>query len=376
MSTLQPQIRSASFYATALDITNQRYTGPMPPIFDQLDSLFFSGNSFDCRTLSKLQKCTTDHCHHISPACHRLVRREGDEASSPGAITGFALFGICIVMVIFIVCKRRKRSAYSLRNEQLLIKDLGDQAMVAVMSEVNLADFEQTSTLMVKAHSFVNAYGPNSPKAIAFALATSEMDPSSQYDKKELKFYERSFNGLAYTGYTPTIDIWETLRKGEQYLQFVTPSQVSIQTRVPMRVKSLSDGILYQLHCEDWPEETVHYDCKVIELSDAVFCVGLASCPYPPFRLPGQCAVSICVRSTGTLLVEAGHTLERQFCKFGPGDTVTCGYSLSKSKEITVFFRIRDQATHVILSKDDLNILNIYPICGADGNCSVAAQFY
>ncbi|KAJ3494672.1 hypothetical protein NLJ89_g10756 [Agrocybe chaxingu] len=94
--------------------------------------------------------------------------------------------------------------------------------------------------------------------------------------------------------------------------------------------------------------------------------VGLATKPYPPFRLPGLNRYSVAYHSTG----DKSHNYPFTSAPFGPplkeGDVLGVGY---RPRTGTVFFTRNGRKTEDAFV--GLSRWNLFPTIGADGPCSV-----
>jgi hypothetical protein len=113
--------------------------------------------------------------------------------------------------------------------------------------------------------------------------------------------------------------------------------------------------------------EVYYWEVKMFDLPESTtVAVGLATKPYPPFRLPGLSRYSIAYHSNG----DKSHNYPFTAAPFGPslkeGDVLGVGY---RPRTGTVFFTRNGRKT------DDafigLSRWNLFPTIGADGPCSV-----
>ena len=97
-----------------------------------------------------------------------------------------------------------------------------------------------------------------------------------------------------------------------------------------------------------------------------IVAVGLATKPYPPFRLPGHNRFSVAYHSNG----EKSHNYPFTSTPFGPllkeGDVLGVGY---RPRTGTVFFTRNGRKTEDAFI--GLSRWNLFPTIGADGPCSV-----
>lgn len=98
--------------------------------------------------------------------------------------------------------------------------------------------------------------------------------------------------------------------------------------------------------------------------------VGLATKPYPPFRLPGLNRFSVAYHSTG----EKSHNCPFTIAPFGPilkeGDVLGIGY---RPRNGTVFFTRNGRKMEDAFI--GLTRWNLFPTIGADGPCSIHVNF-
>ncbi|KII93223.1 hypothetical protein PLICRDRAFT_101040 [Plicaturopsis crispa FD-325 SS-3] len=113
--------------------------------------------------------------------------------------------------------------------------------------------------------------------------------------------------------------------------------------------------------------EVYYWEVKMFDLPETTtVAVGLATKPYPPFRLPGLNRYSVGYHSNG----DKSHNYPFTATPFGPslkeGDVLGVGY---RPRTGTVFFTRNGRKT------DDafigLSRWNLFPTIGADGPCSV-----
>ncbi|KAG0708922.1 SPRY-domain-containing protein [Suillus ampliporus] len=113
--------------------------------------------------------------------------------------------------------------------------------------------------------------------------------------------------------------------------------------------------------------EVYYLEVKMFDLPETTtVAVGLATKPYPPFRLPGQNPFSVAYHSTGDKCYNYPFTAS----PFGPvlkeGDVLGIGY---RPRTGTVFFTRNGRKMEDAFI--GLNRYNLFPTIGADGPCSV-----
>ena len=116
--------------------------------------------------------------------------------------------------------------------------------------------------------------------------------------------------------------------------------------------------------------EVYYWEVKMFDLPESTtVAVGLATKPYPPFRLPGLNRYSIAYHSNG----DKSHNFPFTAAAFGPslkeGDVLGVGY---RPRTGTVFFTRNGRKTEDAFV--GLSRWNLFPTIGADGPCSVHAN--
>ncbi|KAF9453762.1 SPRY-domain-containing protein [Macrolepiota fuliginosa MF-IS2] len=113
--------------------------------------------------------------------------------------------------------------------------------------------------------------------------------------------------------------------------------------------------------------EVYYWEVKMFDLPEATtVSVGLATKPYPPFRLPGYNRYSVAYHSNG----DKSHNYPFTTTQFGPrlkeGDVLGVGY---RPRTGTVFFTRNGRKMEDAFI--GLSRWNLFPTVGADGPCSV-----
>ncbi|KAF9569627.1 SPRY-domain-containing protein [Agrocybe pediades] len=113
--------------------------------------------------------------------------------------------------------------------------------------------------------------------------------------------------------------------------------------------------------------EVYYWEVKMFDLPETTtVAVGLATKPYPPFRLPGFNRYSVAYHSNGA----KSHNYPFTAAPFGPtlkeGDVLGVGY---RPRTGTVFFTRNGRKTEDAFV--GLSRWNLFPTIGADGPCSV-----
>ncbi|PPQ88663.1 hypothetical protein CVT25_010239 [Psilocybe cyanescens] len=113
--------------------------------------------------------------------------------------------------------------------------------------------------------------------------------------------------------------------------------------------------------------EVYYWEVKMFDLPETTtVAVGLATKPYPPFRLPGLNRHSVAYHSNG----DKSHNYPFTAAPFGPslkeGDVLGVGY---RPRTGTVFYTRNGRKTEDAFV--GLSRWNLFPTIGADGPCSV-----
>ncbi|ORX91362.1 hypothetical protein K493DRAFT_156581, partial [Basidiobolus meristosporus CBS 931.73] len=103
---------------------------------------------------------------------------------------------------------------------------------------------------------------------------------------------------------------------------------------------------------------------------NTVFAIGLATRPYPHFRLPGWNIYSVGYHSDdGRRYVDDGYGGRDYSRPFGVGDIVGCGYDRTTG---SVFFT--RNGVHLGIARQGMWHL-VFPTLGADGDAKVRVNF-
>lgn len=132
-------------------------------------------------------------------------------------------------------------------------------------------------------------------------------------------------------------------------------SSSSVQSNLPL--PKLNEVYYWEVKLFDYPETTN-------------IAIGLATKPYPAFRLPGQCRYSVAYHSNGDKSHNYPFTVHSYGQPLKEGDVLGVGY---RPRSGTVFFtrngRKLDDA-YIGLTR-----WNLFPTVGADGPCSLHVNF-
>jgi hypothetical protein len=128
-------------------------------------------------------------------------------------------------------------------------------------------------------------------------------------------------------------------------------SATSVQSNLPL--PKLNEVYYWEVKMFDLPENTN-------------VAVGLATKPYPHFRLPGHCRYSVAYHSNGDKTYNYPFTATPLAPSFKEGDVVGVGY---RPRSGTVFFTRNGRKLEDAFV--GFNSYNLFPTIGADGPCSL-----
>ncbi|CAG8566387.1 834_t:CDS:2 [Paraglomus occultum] len=153
----------------------------------------------------------------------------------------------------------------------------------------------------------------------------------------------------------------------------MSTSMLASETIMPEKSSKLSSNALskidqkHSLHADYNPENALYYyEITVLSNTDpknTTIAIGLATKPYPPFRLPGWNLYSVGYHSDGCKFNDAfkGYSYGPEWGKVG--DIVGCGYFAATGR---VFFTKNGQTLGTAFA----SIRHLwYPTIGADGPC-------
>ncbi|KAI8903269.1 hypothetical protein EDD86DRAFT_195835 [Gorgonomyces haynaldii] len=172
-----------------------------------------------------------------------------------------------------------------------------------------------------------------------------------------------------------------------QIITFETSQDVSIQSNCalrPHRFASLPLDDLSPPPAYDAASgEGCYYEVEILELGkECTFALGFATCPYPPFRLPGWDTHSVAVHSDDGAKflndVDYGQPYSRPF---GPGDRVGFGYEIIPMNGQWEFqFYLVLNGTRLPNCFERVQYLfdplHMYPTIGSDGHCKIVVRFF
>ena len=113
--------------------------------------------------------------------------------------------------------------------------------------------------------------------------------------------------------------------------------------------------------------EVYYWEVKMFDLPETTnVAVGLATKPYPHFRLPGNCRYSVAYHSNGDKTYNYPFTATPLAPSLKEGDVVGVGY---RPRSGTVFFTRNGRKLEDAFV--GFNSYNLFPTIGADGPCSL-----
>ncbi|RMJ26406.1 hypothetical protein PHISP_02734 [Aspergillus sp. HF37] len=188
------------------------------------------------------------------------------------------------------------------------------------------------------------------------AKAFAEVNPpeSMQTDISLSQFLAIQEKGVSAWEFQPELEIANCFVEARTEIEFFD-SETSVQTNLP--VPKQNDVYYWEAKIYDKPETTL-------------INIGMATKPYPMFRLPGFHKYSIAYQSTG----HRRHNQPFTPTPYGPeliqGDVIGVGY---RPRSGTVFFTRNGKKLEDVAHGQ--KALNFFPTIGANGPCAVHANF-
>ncbi|KAJ3253712.1 Rsp5p-dependent ubiquitination, sorting of cargo proteins at the multivesicular body [Boothiomyces macroporosus] len=242
---------------------------------------------------------------------------------------------------------------------------------------------------VTRADAFSSSFPPDSEAAI-LEMNSHDATPISMSGLDGPTFMcIRQFIGHEFEGIQPSVDIQKmNTESGTQIVGFVTTQECSIQTNACLKPRKFGN---------DLPQPPPSFDDESVEFNEAYFearllekdsstkiSIGFATCPCPPFRLPGYDYDSVGYHSESGKVYLNDRTKGIQ-C--GPpvniGDVLGVGYRIIELPKVgdhilnqTVFYfthngtRIGDECV-----ADGFYPDKIYPTVGCTGNCKLELIF-
>jgi hypothetical protein len=235
-----------------------------------------------------------------------------------------------------------------------------------------------TDESLYRSNQFLAKYPPGSPQALEAARRTANIPPSMYNAPIKISMMEpRKFDDFPFIGSEPAVFMSELEPLyGVQRITFHTDQDCSIQSNVPLLPRPLgmtSSGLGQVDEC--------YYQVKILRKPhpDTTIGIGYATCPYPPFRLPGWDPQSVGYHSDDGAVflndVDFGSAC-------GPalheGDTLGVGYrvqSLPSGYHITFYFIHNGNKLPIEFPASDFHPSMLYPTVGADGEAEIELIF-
>jgi hypothetical protein len=231
-----------------------------------------------------------------------------------------------------------------------------------------------TDESLHRSNMFMEKYPPGSPQALDAARQTANIPPSMYNSPIKISMMEpRIFADFGFYEPSPVVYM-STLEptKGTQRITFYTSQDCSIQSNVPLLPHRLSSY---------GQVDECFYKVKIIRKKrfDSTMAIGFATCPYPPFRLPGWDPQSVGYHSDdGAVFLNdvdfgtpCGPALHE-------GDTLGIGYRVVQTHmgySTTFYFTHNGSKLPTELQSHEFHPSMLYPTIGTDGDCEVECIF-
>ncbi|KAJ3310185.1 hypothetical protein HDV04_005202 [Boothiomyces sp. JEL0838] len=245
---------------------------------------------------------------------------------------------------------------------------------------------EREHTRKTLADKFVRTYRPDSEDAVLALNATSAIPESMQGLPGAVTWLQvRHFEDYPFD-VLPIAKISKMVN-GYQTLEFVTGRECSIQTNASLNPHYFSQIDLQPPPSFAGDEESneAYFEVKIVSLDKGNIGIGFATCPYPPFMLPGFTFTSIGYHSLNGKVYLNDHDEKGVECgePLVEGDVLGVGFRIVEYDRVgdhilnqTVFYftrngtRIGDE-----FITDEFYPDKIYPTIGATDNCVVQVSF-
>ncbi|KAJ3321882.1 Rsp5p-dependent ubiquitination, sorting of cargo proteins at the multivesicular body [Boothiomyces sp. JEL0866] len=238
-----------------------------------------------------------------------------------------------------------------------------------------------------RADRFLSSFPPNSQAAHLALNSDNALPVSSEQHSSATMLLVRNFEGFDFVGIRPRVKI-SKMENGEQEIDFITYQECSIQSNACLKPRLFGTE-----HPQPPPSfdnfgasHECYFEVKILtkDKENAKIALGFATCPYPPFRLPGYDHTSIAYHSdTGNVFWNNRETGTACGPPITAGDILGIGYRIvdlpSYGNHIlnqTVFYfthngiRIGDEFV-----TDGFYPDQIYPTIGTTGSCKLQLIF-
>jgi hypothetical protein len=304
------------------------------------------------------------------------------------------IFGVIFLLCIVLLCIRSMRKRRNQKLMNVLNFDNGVSASPNgnIMTNYNVNDSnlqppplhnrkDATRESLLRSNQYFQIFPIGSPIAFEMANRTAVIPSSMQSAPVILTLMEpRQIPEFPWIGYIPIVNI-ESMDyvSGIQTVVFQTNQDVSIQTNQPLLPHQNPD--VASFYSGPSMPDNVFYTIFIKSMDQsATIAAGFASCPYPPFRLPGWDPYSIAYHSDdGAVFMNDtnyGHHLGKTLCA---GDTLGIGYYVNTELDgkITCIFYFTVNGVRLAQDFSDGTFIpsQIYPTIGCDGNCELEVKF-
>jgi hypothetical protein len=235
-----------------------------------------------------------------------------------------------------------------------------------------------TAESLRRSDQFLARYPPGSPQALEAARLTANIPSAMAASAIGITMMEpRRFMDFPFYEPQPAVFISEMEpTHGVQRVTISTVQDCSIQTNIPL----LPNRTGKHLTGNGLVDEC-YYQVKILRKPnpDTTIGIGYATCPYPPFRLPGWDPQSIGYHSDDGAVflndVDFGSPCGRAL---RVGDTLGIGYRvqpLALGYHFTFYFTINGQLLPKEFAATDFHPSMVYPTIGSDGEVEVELSF-
>ncbi|KAI9849156.1 MAG: Rsp5p-dependent ubiquitination, sorting of cargo proteins at the multivesicular body [Sclerophora amabilis] len=188
----------------------------------------------------------------------------------------------------------------------------------------------------------------------ARAFVQANPPDSVQTDISLSQFLAIQEKGVSAWEFEPELEVANCFVEGRTEIEFFD-SECSVQSNLP--VPKQNDVYYWEAKIYDKPDTTL-------------ISVGMSTKPYPTFRLPGWHKYSVAYVSTGHRRYNQPFNPTNYGPQFVQGDVVGVGY---RPRTGTVFFTRNGKKLEDVAH--GLKSQNLFPSVGADGPCTVHANF-
>jgi hypothetical protein len=235
-----------------------------------------------------------------------------------------------------------------------------------------------TAESLRRSDQFLARYPPGSPQAVEAARLTANIPTTMTNAAVRISMMEpRKFMDFPFYEPQPAVFISEMEpMNGIQRVTISTVQDCSIQTNIPLLPSKLGQNVTGNGLVDE-----CYYQVKILRKPnpDTTIGIGYATCPYPPFRLPGWDPQSVGYHSDDGAVflndVDFGSPCGRAL---RVGDTLGVGYRvqpLALGYHITFYFTINGQLLPKEFSATDFHPSLLYPTIGCDGEAEVELVF-